>query len=136
MSKISGLERERALTRLHEIIKPGDTIHCVLRSVSSSGMSRNIDLYKIDGPDPFWLSRLVTMLGIGTWNENKVCIHVGGCGMDMGHHLVYELSRAMWPDGHECIGKGCHSNDHTNGDRNYEPHHHRNGGYCLQHRWL
>lgn len=30
----------------------------------------------------------------------------------------------------------CHSNDHSNGDRNYEPHHHRSGGYALRQEWL
>lgn len=36
----------------------------------------------------------------------------------------------------ECIGHGCPSNDHCNGDRDYTPHHHNSGGYALKHRWL
>jgi hypothetical protein len=27
-------------------------------------------------------------------------IRVGGCGMDMGFHLVYTLSRALFDDGY------------------------------------
>lgn len=63
---------------------------------------------------------------------------VGGCGMDMGYHLVYALARKLWPDGFDCIGPGCPSNDHSNGDRDYTPghRHHADGGYCLKHRWL
>jgi hypothetical protein len=63
---------------------------------------------------------------------------VGGCGMDMGYHLVYALSHRLWPDGFDCIGPGCPSNDHSNGDRDYTPghRHHADGGYCLKHRWL
>ena len=71
-------------------------------------------------------------------------IIMGGCGMDMGFSLVYNLSSALFPDGFECIGKGddrgafsrCPSNDHTNGDRDYSPHKHSDGGYALRHRWL
>jgi hypothetical protein len=41
-------------------------------------------------------------------------IKVGGCGMDMGFHLVYNLSYALWPAGFECIGPDCPANDHVN----------------------
>jgi hypothetical protein len=77
---------------------------------------------------------------------------VGGCGMDMGFHLVYSLSRALFPTGFGCIGrvtnaKGertawCNSNDHHNGDRDHtrhttrRKHWHRDGGYALVHRWM
>jgi hypothetical protein len=85
-------------------------------------------------------------------------IRMGGCGMDMGFALVYSLSRALFPGGYGCIGKGegeprhyCPSSDHSNGDRDYTPHGaetsdargadqcwhwHRDGGYALRHRWL
>ena len=82
--------------------------------------------------------------------------------MDMGFHLVYSLSYALWPDGFGCVGAGCPSNDHSNGDRDYTPHGptdangdpedrdpgpgeardglvrhwHRDGGYALRQRWL
>lgn len=40
---------------------------------------------------------------------------VGGCGMDMGFHLVYELSHALYGEGYACLGKGkCPSNYHVN----------------------
>lgn len=69
--------------------------------------------------------------------EKSLGLTVGGCGMDMGFHLVYNLSRVLFPSGFECIGKGCPSNDHSNGDRNYEPHRHTgDGGYAIKHRWL
>ena len=49
---------------------------------------------------------------------------IGGCGMDMGFHVVYNLGRAMWPDG----------TPDPHGTRNGEPD--RDGGYALKHRWL
>lgn len=30
----------------------------------------------------------------------------------------------------------CGSNDHSNGDRDYSPHHHSSGGYALRQEWL
>ena len=36
----------------------------------------------------------------------------------------------------ECIGAGCPSNDHINGDRNHTPHLHESGGYALRQRWI
>jgi hypothetical protein len=68
---------------------------------------------------------------------------VGGCGMDMGFHLISELSATLFPDGFGCTGDKCPSNDHTNGDREYTPHiagatvrWHKSGCYALRHRWL
>ena len=66
-------------------------------------------------------------------------VKITGTGiMDMGFALVYDLSRTLYPDGFECIGKDaqCPSNDHSNGDRNYAKHNHKDGGYALRQRWL
>ena len=56
--------------------------------------------------------------------------------MDMGFHLVYELSRALYPAGFVCSGDKCNSNDHSNGDRDHSPHQHQDGGYALRCRWI
>jgi hypothetical protein len=149
-------EREEARQRLRaDYLKPGDFVHTVLRHVSASGMSRRIDLYKLENGEPHWLSGLASKaLGIRQGKDGALV--VGGCGMDMGFHVVYELSARLFPDGFGCIGEGCPSNDHSNGDRDYTPnvlglqtgpdgekiiggcgsHWHRDGGYALRHRWL
>jgi len=44
-------------------------------------------------------------------------ITADGAGMDMGFDLVYRLGHALWPDGYQCSGAGCGSNDHVNGTR-------------------
>ena len=65
-----------------------------------------------------------------------------GCGMDMGFELVYNLGYALWPNGYTCtgdskeFGKRCRSNEHSNGDRNYQPHHHTDGGYAFRQEWI
>jgi hypothetical protein len=135
LTKAQKAEREEAAEDLRKMLPPGSTIHTVLRHVSRSGMARRIDLYFLEAGMPHWLSyRAAKAIGARFKDE---AIHVTGCGMDMGFHLVYALSRVLYPDGHGCIGEGCPSNDHSNGDRDYTPTHwHKDGGYALRHRWI
>lgn len=127
-----------AQSELRARLPSGSTVHCVLTHVSASGMSRSIKalMPTDDGiADLSWsVARAVGM----PFDDRHGGVKVGGCGMDMGFHLVYSLSRALYPDGHACDGKGrCHSNDHTNGDREYLPTtHHADGGYALKMRWV
>jgi hypothetical protein len=137
-------ERDEALERLREWLEPGDTVYTILRHVSRSGMSRSISVVRDseDGPHDFtYLAARV--LGYRV-DERNGGLKAGGCGMDMGFHVVYSLSSRLFPNGFECIGEGdsdrwgsrCPSNDHSNGDRDYSPHHHSSGGYALRHEWL
>ena len=163
--KYSQQEVEEALAKLRELLKPGDTVNTILRHVSRSGMSRSISLISADMQElDYWASRV---LG-DSIDQKHGGIRIGGCGMDMGFALVYNLSARLFPGGFGCIGnggdelagavrgRGCPSNDHSNGDRDYTPHAagepsssadrsfdlsgavhwHRSGGYALKHRWL
>lgn len=127
-----------ALNHLRNILKPGDTVFCVLNNVSRSGMSREITLYAIgEDKNPMYLSGYAEALGLGRRGKREGNI-VGGCGMDMGFHLVSQLSQELYPDGFECIGEKCPAADHFNGDRNYAPHQHSKyqGAYAIKHRWM
>lgn len=160
-SKADKARAAEHLETLRGILKPGDTVHTVLRHVSSSGMSRRIDLYKVEHDGPRYGTDLRFLTGYAAavlgyrWDDRngKHGLVVGGCGMDMGFHVVYSLARVLFPDGYGCIGKGCPSNDHSNGDRDWTPHGngmtphlravligadhwHRDGGYALRQRWI
>ena len=128
-------ERQEAIERLREWIKPGDTVYTILRHVSRSGMSREIGVVLMDGKSDLHPNWAVSK-AIGARQGKSDGVVMGGCGMDMGFALVHELSYALYPDGFDCLGEGCPSNDHSNGDRNREPHHHSSGGYALKQRWL
>ena len=146
-------EREEAIANLRQWLKPGDTITTVLRHASASGMTRSISLaIPRDGEImdvSYWAGRA---LG-DKIDQRHGGIKIGGSGMDMGFALVYNLSRVMFADGHGCIGEGCPSNDHSNGDRDYTSHEmmkqygaraggvlpshwHADGGYALRQRWV
>lgn len=138
MTRYAKSEVESARERLSELLKPGNTVYCILRHVSRSGMSRDITLYYIDGEGTtHWLDYSAAVL-LGYPLAKDQGIRVSGCGMDMGFHLVYSLGSALFPDGFTCTGKPykCPSNDHFNGDRDYTPHTHRDGGYALKCKWL
>lgn len=132
---INTQEREEAIARLHEMVKPGDTVRTILRHVSASGMTRWISVV-IDGEDYSWL--VARAMGTRANQGRHEGIKREGCGMDMGFDLVYSLSRTLYRDGYACIGEGCPANDHSNGDRDYTPGHvvHADGGYALNQRWL
>lgn len=148
--------RADACAKLREWLKPGDTVYTILRHVSRSGMSRDVSVVVFRGGSdlhPNWLVSQAT----GTRFKRggmRDALTIGGCGFDAGHELVYNLASYLWRDGFGCIGKGCPSKDHSNGDRNYTPHGgdrpestpqsespeinhwHRDGGYALRQRWL
>lgn len=128
-------QQEESKQRLLEIMKPGDTVYTSLLHRSRSGMYRVIDLFVIRDNQPLRISGLAADLLEGYDQRHEGC-KASGCGMDMGFHLVYNLSRNLFRDEFVCIGDKCPSNDHSNGDRNYQPHKHSDGGYALRQKWL
>jgi hypothetical protein len=111
-------ERNEFIAKLRETLKPGDTLHTVLRGVSRSGMNRKIDVYLLTAEngkvEKQWLSYWIAKACGFTFDKKSECISVGGCGMDMGFHVVYETARRVFSEGFTCTGKDCPANDHTN----------------------
>jgi hypothetical protein len=133
-------QMDTARAQLREILQPGDQVSTILRHVSASGMTRSISLIICSEGEPWDITYLAAR-AMGEKVDNYGGIRIPGAGMDMGAHIVYSLARYLWPDGFDCIGDGdrahrCPSNDHHNGDRDYTPHRHEDGGYALRHRWL
>ncbi len=133
-------QQEKAIQQLREIIKPGETVTTLLRHVTSSGMSRSISVIR-DDEDITWL--VARAMGEKI-DQTHGGIKVGGCGMDMGFHLVYNLARTLYPT-YTCLGKSdswhdrCPSSTHVNpGDEreNYAPTVTHSDGYSLHQRWI
>ena len=128
---------ETALKYLREYLSVGDMVYTILRHVTKAGTGRSISVV-IPTMSPegalgiYDITHLVAKAGRYTVDERHGGVKISGCGMDMGFSLVYELGRTMWPDGFDCIGNGCVSNDHSNGESN---HHHVDGGYALRQSW-
>lgn len=106
----SNYSREQLLTHY---LREGSTVYTVLRSVSSSGMTRHISLLVANGDEITDITYYAAgVLGDSLYErDGSRSIRVNGCGMDMGFHLVYNLSSVLF--------KG-----------------EERAGYKLSHRWL
>jgi len=144
--------REAASARLREIFPVGSSVPVTIKHVSRSGMLRVIAVLAPSEHDGVRdVSHLVADATGFKYDGNHGGVRVGGCGMDMGFHLVYSLASVLYRDGMPCTGIGhwptqaeraagarrCGSNDHANGDRDYTPGHiHSDPGYALDRHWI
>jgi len=133
-SKAAAKRREKAeaIARLRAIFPPGSTVCTIMRSVSASGMYRHISVIAIRGGVPENVSGDVADALGYRWHDDG-SVGAGGCGMDMGFHITQSLSYVLHPDGFDCLGPGCPSNDHSNRDEHVPG---GGKGYSLRHRWL
>jgi hypothetical protein len=119
--KVSKQERDEAIARLKTWLKPGDTIFTCIRSVSRSGMYRTMAVYHFATTmqDVCWGSssdrkhkcRREVQVECLTYNVALACgyrfdrqreaLGVGGCGMDMGFAVVYDLSMKLFGNGYD-----------------------------------
>jgi hypothetical protein len=105
---------EQTISELKKRIQPGSTVYTCLRSVSASGMTRNISLHIVEDGQIRCIDYPAHII-MGEALAKRQGLIVKGCGMDMGFHLVYTLGRYLYPEGTE--GRA-------------------DGGYSLEHRWL
>ena len=101
MPKYSKTEIAEAKAQLRKWLKPGDTVHTILDHVSRSGMSRDIRvlLIKCNGSnEPVTLHPNQSVgVALGYPRASKGDgLRVGGCGMDMGFHIVHSLGYALY----------------------------------------
>ena len=103
-------------------------------------MSRSISCVVTVEGEPFDVSWAVARVLDEPMDRKQGGLKVSGCGMDMGFHVVYSLSRSLWPNGFRCSGekRRCGSNDHSNSPypKRDGRTKHSDGGYALDHRWL
>jgi hypothetical protein len=144
-TKVQEAEQAEAVKRLREEIKPGETLHTILRHVSKSGMSRSISIVQLKckrgKPQNYDWSYLVAKAIGENIDQTYDGIKIGGAGMDMGFELVYRLSMALYggKKSYPCLGDNCPSNAHVNdhtaprGKGKGIRHH---DGYAISHRWL
>ena len=78
----------------------GSTVYLVIRQVSRSGMYRHISVQAIKDKEVNYLSFHVANILKWTYKDKTNSVGVGGCGMDMGFHLVYTLASVLYNDGY------------------------------------
>lgn len=98
-------EREREQEGAREFLRAvfasqeNPTAYTILKSVSASGMSRDMKVitqYEGRVIDITWYVSHASSVGQLRERNGQRVVRVGGCGMDMGFHLVYSLSLALY----------------------------------------
>ena len=84
-------ELEHAYTMLHKYCPEGTEVHCVIRSVARSGLSRRMSLFVLDGQRVQHIGGWVATI-LGKKLGRDLDIRVDGGGMDMGYHIVSTIA--------------------------------------------
>ena len=117
---------QEAIAYLRTIVTPGTTVYTSCPHVARSGMSRHICCYVVkDGG----MLRITGYVGIAMdyrRNDRTGGVVVTGCGMDMGFHVVNNLSYTL----HGTKDVGHKPTPRSANKRSYR------AGYSLTHRWL
>lgn len=134
----AAVETEWSADQLRDDLSPGDVVHTILRHVTPSGMRRSIEVVIVGDEHPMYLTYHVARVLGERVDERNGGVMVSGAGMDMGFELVYRLSWRLWPQGFQCVGTGCPSNDHRNPPYPKDDGEmwHDEPGYALVQRWL
>ena len=90
--------QQEATFQLERMLPAGSTVYTSIKSVSRSGMSRDIAVYCVrDGRIhniTFWVACLLGWRLIE--GNGGRAVRVEGLGMDMGYHLVESVSIALY----------------------------------------
>jgi len=94
-------EQESAKDFLRKVFTSQETptAWTILKSVSASGMSRDMKVitqYEGRVIDITWYISHASSVGQLRERNGQRVVRVGGCGMDMGFHLIYSLSIALY----------------------------------------
>lgn len=93
------LDRDYAIEHLlTHYLKQGDKVYTILRHKSESGMSRDISLVIAQGDEIIDITYYAAhaMGDKVTESKGHRVIRVNGAGMDLGFHLVYNLSSVLF----------------------------------------
>lgn len=108
--KMTDKVRNESIETLRKLLSPGDKVYTILRHVSRSGMQRRISLIFAHAQgeieDITWEAAraLGDPVKQGSRYVQDGGMVVNGCGMDMGFHVVYQLSGVLFPNGFGVVG--------------------------------
>jgi len=76
-------------------LKKNETIYCIIKHVSRSGMTRHISFFYIRNNEPRFITPRISDFLDYKMNKYHDAIVVGGCGMDMAFSVVHHLQEEM-----------------------------------------
>jgi hypothetical protein len=128
------LNREEAIAELRTILQPGSTVYTEIAPSDTLSWPRetHIKLYVITDDEPQSIT-VIAGSAIGSrMNQSGDAIVSLRSIRYAEFAVVGALSAALFPDGFECIGKGCPSHEHPRGDRNYARHLHKDSNSAIR----
>ena len=94
---VDTIDSEQAKKELKGILSKHKVIFTRLDHVSSSGMSRRISVYVCDHDEIINLDYWISHIDEKFYKRHKDGgLTVGGCGMDMGYHLVNNIMITLY----------------------------------------
>jgi hypothetical protein len=93
------LEKPYSL-KVVEALPRNTVIYSIVRSVSSSGLSRKIDFYVIKDEQMVWITPAIRDILKYSQDEKTSALKVNGTGMDMCFHVVNSLGYKLHNDGY------------------------------------
>lgn len=96
-AKGKAMHIQQTKEKVKAILEGIDTIYGIVRHVSASGMSRDIDLYIIKDNQLQYLTVYASVILGYTMSKNRG-MKVGGCGMDMVFSCVSSLAKSVGID--------------------------------------
>lgn len=99
MTKRTATQTE-AIESLRAMLPVGTEIYAIVRSVSSSGMSRRISFYVVQDGKLVDLDWKIQRAGIAKRRGDKEGLFIQGVGMDMAFATVYNLGSILHDDGY------------------------------------
>tara|TARA_X000001388_G_scaffold60196_2_gene45541 strand:+ start:432 stop:740 length:309 start_codon:yes stop_codon:yes gene_type:complete len=95
------MDKERVKEILQDMFPKGSTAYTLATKVAPSGMSRHIMVAGSSEKGRVQnVSWYIAEFLDWKYKDDTRSVFVGGCGMDMGFHLVYTLSNILYDDGY------------------------------------
>lgn len=133
LTKAQQIDQDEAIEQLRAILPPGSKLYTKVTHVARSGMQRSIEVYHVDGGDICRCTYLVARaLGYRIDQKNGGIV-MGGLGMDMGFHLVMNLSYAL--HGMKAVGEEAQEASAKGRPFTPKPDNYR-AGYSLRQEWI
>lgn len=144
--------RAESMRRVRKAVSRKREVLTKVTHVARSGMSRSIECYVINGGELLNISGDVARIVGDPLDPKNGGVKVSGCGMDMGFHLVYTLSRYLFTTGYGLpmtlrggtktprtaeeaaylYKRGYRARGRNGETSGWET----DGGYALRHRWI
>jgi hypothetical protein len=92
-------ERQEAIDQLRKYMTPGSTVLTILRKVSTSGMTRWIDVHVIVNNQPLRFTWTVAIALELPYDKKQEALKIKGCGLNVDFDVTYRIAQLLHAKG-------------------------------------